>query len=227
MLTNAVPLFVLASEIAPVKAVLSTDAGASTVTAVVAVKLPSTVVAVIVAVPATTGVTTPPATVATFVSLDVQVTFLLVALAGATVAVMVPVAPPAVNVSVSGLTLIALTATVELPPSPPPEDAGGVLPPTVAGAVALVPFVPELPAGITVPPVPVTPVTPVDTGTTVFGVVTLDPSAPVFRVTVDTVPVPVTATVAEASTDLTTDPVSALMAVLSAELEIITLFMVD
>ena len=74
---------------------------ASTVTAQVSVKLPSAVVTVMVAEPAATGVTTPAATVATLSSLDFQVTFLLVASAGATVAVRVPVSPPAVRVRVS------------------------------------------------------------------------------------------------------------------------------
>ena len=71
-----------------------TEAGctgaAVTVTSQVAVFPPSTVVTVIVAVPAATPVTTPAAdTVAIFVLLDDQVTFLLVAFGGATVAVSV------------------------------------------------------------------------------------------------------------------------------------------
>ena len=75
-----------------------------------AVKSPSAVVTVIVAVPLATAVTLPFAsTVATASLLDVQVTVLFVALAGETVAVIVPVAPPAVNVNVSLSTLIALT----------------------------------------------------------------------------------------------------------------------
>ena len=58
------------------------------VTAQVAVLLPSVVFTVMVAVPAATAVTKPVAlTVATAVLLDVQVTALLLALAGASVAV--------------------------------------------------------------------------------------------------------------------------------------------
>ena len=54
----------------------------------IAVKPPSSVVAVMVQVPFPTAVTFPFAsTVATFGSLDVQMTFLLTALSGATVAV--------------------------------------------------------------------------------------------------------------------------------------------
>ena len=56
----------------------------------VSVKLPSSVVAVIVAVPIVSAVTTPSSsTVATAVSEELQVTFLFVASAGATVAVSV------------------------------------------------------------------------------------------------------------------------------------------
>ena len=58
----------------------------ATVTLAVAVR-PLEVVAVIVAVPAETAVTTPFDTVATELSLDVQTTVLLVAFAGVTVAV--------------------------------------------------------------------------------------------------------------------------------------------
>jgi hypothetical protein len=67
---------------------------AVTVTAQVAVLAPSTVVTVMVAEPAATAVTTPvELTVATLVLLLLQVTFLLVALAGDTVAVRVAVCP--------------------------------------------------------------------------------------------------------------------------------------
>ena len=55
---------------------------ALTVTDIVFANPPSTVFAVIVVVPAVTGVTTPLRTVATAVSADVQVTFLFVALLG-------------------------------------------------------------------------------------------------------------------------------------------------
>jgi hypothetical protein len=61
------------------------------------VKLPSTVVAVIVVAPSVNGVTTPSTTVATAGALEDQVTLLLVAVAGAIVAINVPVAPPAVK----------------------------------------------------------------------------------------------------------------------------------
>ena len=65
-----------------------------TVTVQVAVLLPSSEVAVIVALPAALAVTSPLAsTVATEVLLLVQFTFLLVALLGATVAVKVSEAP--------------------------------------------------------------------------------------------------------------------------------------
>ena len=64
-----------------------------TVTAQVAVLLPFWVVTVIVAEPCATAVTVPLATVATFVLLLDQVTFLLVALAGNTVGVSVRVLP--------------------------------------------------------------------------------------------------------------------------------------
>src|SRR5659263_150546 len=89
----------------------SETTGAVTVTVQVAVKLPCAVVTVIVAVPAATGVTTPPATVATAALLDDHVTILFVAYEGPTVAVIAPVAPPAVNAIVVGVTVIALTAT--------------------------------------------------------------------------------------------------------------------
>lgn len=72
----------------------------STVTSHVAVLLPSAVVTVIVALPAETAVTTPLETVATDVFNDVQVTVLLVAFSGATVAVKVSVAPTSSVVSV-------------------------------------------------------------------------------------------------------------------------------
>ena len=78
----------------------------------VAVLLPSAVVTVIVAVPAPTAVTIPDApTVATAVLLDVQVTFWLVALAGAIVAVSCCVDPTAID-AVVGLMVTPVTATV-------------------------------------------------------------------------------------------------------------------
>ncbi|MBA7556643.1 hypothetical protein ES705_49359 [subsurface metagenome] len=59
--------------------------------------LPSTVVTVIVAIPSVNGVTTPRATAATAGALEAQVTLLLAASAGATVAINVPVAPSAIK----------------------------------------------------------------------------------------------------------------------------------
>ena len=64
-----------------------------TVTEHVAVLFPSEVLTVIVALPAFLAVIVPFETVATLVLLDVQVTFLLVALLGLTVAVNVSVPP--------------------------------------------------------------------------------------------------------------------------------------
>ena len=66
---------------------------AFTVTSQVAVLPPSSVVTVIVAVPALIAVTTPLSTVATEGSLVDQVTFLLVAVSGLTVADKVKVSP--------------------------------------------------------------------------------------------------------------------------------------
>ena len=70
---------------------------ADTLTVAVAVIFPSTVVAVIVAVPPPVALTTPAVTVATAGSLVVQITFLLLALAGAIVGTSVAVAPPKVK----------------------------------------------------------------------------------------------------------------------------------
>jgi copper chaperone CopZ len=87
-----------------------------TVTAQVAVLPPSTVVTVIVAVPAATGVTTPELlTVATVVLLDDQFTFLFAAFDGLTVAVSEPVAPPTTNESVVGLKVTPVTAALCVP----------------------------------------------------------------------------------------------------------------
>ena len=78
----------------------------------VAVLLPSTEVAVMVAVPAAMAVTKPEElTLATFVSLDVHVTFLSVASAGETVAVSWKV-PPAVSDSALELSETPVTETV-------------------------------------------------------------------------------------------------------------------
>jgi hypothetical protein len=60
-----------------------------TVTAQVAVLLPSAVVTVMVALPSATALIVPPDTIATVVLLLLHVTFLFVALEGATVAVNV------------------------------------------------------------------------------------------------------------------------------------------
>ena len=71
----------------------STAEVASTVTSHVAVWLPSSVVTLIVAVPADTAVTVPFSTLATFVLFELHVTFWFVASEGTTVAVKVAVAP--------------------------------------------------------------------------------------------------------------------------------------
>ena len=77
-----------------------------------AVKLPSAVVAVIVALPAATAVTVPLfETVATEVLLEVHVTVLFAASLGVTVAVRLPVAPT-LSVSVVGLSVMPVTAIV-------------------------------------------------------------------------------------------------------------------
>ena len=109
-----------------------------TVTCAVAVLLPSAVLTVTVAVPAATPVTNPLVlTVAIPVLLLVHVTDLLVALAGATVAVRVPVAPT-LTLRLVGFRLTPVTATgftvtfvvAVLPPS-------AVLPVMVAVPTAL------------------------------------------------------------------------------------------
>ena len=73
---------------------LSASSIVTTLTVAVAVKPPSSVVAVMVAVPAPTPVTTPLSTVATFSSLLVQIIFLLLAFAGSTTAVISTGAAP-------------------------------------------------------------------------------------------------------------------------------------
>jgi hypothetical protein len=91
-----------------------------TVTAHVAVLLPSAVATVIVAVPAATPVTSPPLTVATLVLLVYHVTALFVALLGRTVAVSVSLPPTdsVVDVLFSdtdvGEILAALTVTTHV-----------------------------------------------------------------------------------------------------------------
>jgi hypothetical protein len=104
-----VRLMVEALKVTPVTATLVLV----TVTVQVAVLDPSAVVTVIVAVPAATGETTPlDDTVATAVLLLVQLTFVLVALIGVTVAVKVPEAPPTARFMVEALRLTAVTATL-------------------------------------------------------------------------------------------------------------------
>ena len=92
----------------------------------VAVKLPSLVLTVMVAVPGFTDVTLPLLfTVATLVSLDDQVTFLLVALDGNTVAVNVcdalvfKVRVDASRVTPVTCTVAAVTVTVQFALNPP------------------------------------------------------------------------------------------------------------
>jgi hypothetical protein len=82
--------WVVLSNVTPVT---ETGPGTETVTAQVAVLFPSAVVTVMDAVPAATAVTVPFDTVATEVALLLHVTFLFVALAGATVAVKASVFP--------------------------------------------------------------------------------------------------------------------------------------
>jgi hypothetical protein len=84
-----------------------------TVTTLVAVWLPSTVVTVIVAVPFAMAVTTPEdETVATPVLLLVYVTFWFEAVEGDIVGVTVPVAPPTFNASVDGANVTPVTGVV-------------------------------------------------------------------------------------------------------------------
>ena len=83
-----------------------------TVTEHVAVLFPSSVLTVIVALPAFLAVIVPFETVATLVLLDVQVTFLLVALFGLTVAVNVSV-PPTTRVVEFLFKVMPVTLTVE------------------------------------------------------------------------------------------------------------------
>ena len=72
---------------------------------------PSSVVTVIVATPALTGVTTPSATVATVGSLDDQDKFLFVALSGSTAAVNVEGSPPTASLRFEALSLTPDTFT--------------------------------------------------------------------------------------------------------------------
>jgi hypothetical protein len=81
-----------------------------TVTAQVAVLFPSAVVTVMVPLPAATAVTVPFDTVAILLLLEVHVTFLFVALAGATVAVNVSVLPTRIVVDV----LLSVTPVTEM-----------------------------------------------------------------------------------------------------------------
>ena len=79
-------------------------------TAQVAVKAPSSVFTVIVAVPSATAVTTPLSTVAILSSELVHETVVTVAFSGATVAVNVPVVP-VFKANVVGETVTAVTGT--------------------------------------------------------------------------------------------------------------------
>ena len=95
----------------PVTGTLAVD----TVTALVAVKPPSWVVTVMVALPAATAVTSPEEfTVATEVLPDVQLTVLFVALEGATVAVSCCV-PPGLSDTVTGDTDTPVTGILPVP----------------------------------------------------------------------------------------------------------------
>ena len=108
---------------------------AATVTAQVAVKLPSVVVTVMVAVPTATAVTLPSAsTVATVSSSEVQVTLLSVASSGRTVAVRVAV-PPSTSERVAGARVTSVTATGSSGSGPGPGP-GSVCSTTVTGQEA-------------------------------------------------------------------------------------------
>lgn len=101
----------LASVISSLSSVTPVTATLLTVTSQVSVKLPSTVVAVMVADPADTPVTTPFAsTLATLEPLELHVTALLVAFEGVTVATSVSVLPTLIVV-VSLLRLTPVTET--------------------------------------------------------------------------------------------------------------------
>jgi hypothetical protein len=94
---------VVVCEVEPLAVTLDkvTATGAAvTVTVQVAVLPPSSVLTIIAALPAATALTVPPDTVATAVLLLLHVTFLFVALAGATVAVNVSELPTVIVVEV-------------------------------------------------------------------------------------------------------------------------------
>ena len=99
---------VVGARVTPVTAMV--PAFAVTVTVHVAVLPPSTVVTVMVAVPAPTGVTLPSTTVTTEGLSLVHVTALLVALSGNTVAVRVFASPPTVSARVVGSRVTPVTA---------------------------------------------------------------------------------------------------------------------
>ena len=107
-----------------------------TVTRADAVKPPSTVVAVIVAVPFAAAVTTPPEFIlATLLLLVFQVTSLLLALDGITVAVNVPVLPgdkdKVAGLSVTPVTAVTVPGAGSVPATNTPSAYNGILPVTV------------------------------------------------------------------------------------------------
>ncbi len=174
----------MVSAVALVTSSYSTTGASSTVTTQVAI-LPLFDFAVIVASPALIPFTTPFSTVAISASLVDQVMFLFVAFVGSNVTVSVSVAPT-VNVTSSGVTLIALTGIT-----------GGTYVPPLAGGSDTIP-VPSLlfftvcPPSTSSPPPAVTPVTFSPTLISVFGVVMLAPLPPCSTLTLSTFPPPVT-----------------------------------
>jgi hypothetical protein len=117
---------------------------ALTVTAQVAVLLPSAVVTVIVSLPAATALTVPPDTVATVLLLLLHVTFLFEALESATVAVNVSELPAVIVVEVL-FKVTPVTATVPPPPPVTVTEQVAVLLPS-----ALVTVITALPADMPV-----------------------------------------------------------------------------
>jgi hypothetical protein len=109
-----------------------------TLTAQVAVLLPSKVVTVMVALPAETALTVPPDTLATVLLLLLHDTFLFVALEGETVALRVSLAPT-VNERLVLLRLTPVTATVLLPPVTVTEQVAVILPSVVVTVTVALP----------------------------------------------------------------------------------------
>ncbi len=151
--------------------------------------LSKTDVAVIVASPSATAVTKPFAsTVATASLSELHVTSLLAPPVAVTFTSSCSVSPT-VNVTLSGVTLIALTDDFDEPPPPPPPPLSFSF-----GTTTAVPFsslLTVVPSLIGSPPPPVIPVTPLSTVISVFGVSIFDLSAPSFTSTFDTSPDPV------------------------------------